>query len=204
VEYINVTEEVWRGNIADPNEVKRAVESHFKLVATKKLYNMVLKKLYDLRGSTLISLAKLKMYASFCMKNLFGMIPDLLRPWWHGPNHSKIARSIIDVNKVYQSLFNVYGICEALHSTAVPHPEGEYELILPRMRYNIVDGFEVAAFGRDLVSLDAILLNLSEGWISQSAELNLKPIEIAEEEFWACDREAVRESKEKVGNWLSR
>jgi hypothetical protein len=203
VEYINVTEEVWRGNIADPNEVKRAVESRFKPVATEKLYSMMPKRLYDLRGSTLLSLAKLKMYASFCMKNLFGMIPDPLRPWWHGPNHSKIARSIVDVNKVYQSLFNVYGICEAIYSTSIPHPEGEYELTLPHMRYNIVDGLRMVAFGRDLVTLDAILLNLTEGWIYQSVELNQKPIEIAEEEFGAYDREAVRKSKEKVGSWLS-
>jgi uncharacterized membrane protein len=71
------------------------------------------------------------------------------------------------------------------------------------MRYNIVDGLGMVAFGRDLVTLDAILLNLTEGWIYQSVELNQKPIEIAEEEFGAYDREAVRKSKEKVGSWLS-
>jgi hypothetical protein len=120
VNYINVTDEVWSGSIADPTEVKRLVETRFKPVKTDKLYSMVPKKLYDLRGSTFISFAKLKTYASFTMKNLFGMIPDPIRSWWHGPKNSRIATSIVDTNKVYHSLFNVYGICEALNITAVP------------------------------------------------------------------------------------
>ena len=202
VNYINVTDEVWSGSIADPTEVKRLVETRFKPVKTDKLYSMVPKKLYDLRGSTFISFAKLKTYASFTMKNLFGMIPDPLRPWWHGPNNSRIATSIVDTNKVYHSLFNVYGICEALNTTAVPHPEGKFEGTYTG-KYNVVEGFGVMAFGRDLVSLDAILLNLTDQSILQSAEVNRAPIDMAEEEFGAYDREALKESKMKVGNWLS-
>jgi hypothetical protein len=59
------------------------------------------------------------------------------------------------------------------------------------------------AFGRDLVSLDAILLNLTDQSILQSAEVNRAPIDMAEEEFGAYDREALKVSKMKVGNWLS-
>lgn len=203
VSYINVTDEVWSGRIADPTEVKRSVETRFKPVKTDKLYSMVPKKLYELRGSTFISFAKLKMYASFTMKNLFGMIPDPARPWWHGPNNSRIATSIVDINKVYHSLFNVYGICEALNTTAVPHPKGKFPLLLPRMKYNIIEGLGVVAFGRDLVSLDAILLNLTDQSILQSAESNRAPIDMAEEEFGAYNRDVLKESKMKVGNWLS-
>ena len=203
VSYINVTDEVWNGRIADPNEVKRAVETRFKPVQIDKLYSMVPKKLYDLRGSTFISLAKLKMYASFTLKNVFGMIPDPARPWWHGPKGSRIAMSIVDINKVYHSLFNVYGICEALYTMSFPHPEGKFPLLLPRMKYNIVEGLGVVAFGRDLVSLDAILLNLTDQWILQVPELNRVPIDIAEEEFGAYDRETIKASQMKVGNWLS-
>jgi uncharacterized protein (DUF362 family) len=202
INYINVTDEVWSGSIADPTEVKRLVETRFKPVKTDKLYSMVPKKLYDLRGSTLISFAKLKTYASFTMKNLFGMIPDPLRSWWHGPNNSRIAMSIVDTNKVYYSLFNVYGICEAMNTTAVPHPEGKFEGTYTG-KYNVVEGFGVMAFGRDLVSLDAILLNLTDQSILQSAEVNRAPIDMAEEEFGGYDREALKESKIKVGNWLS-
>jgi len=202
VSYVNVTDEVWSGRIADPTEVKRSVESRFKPVQTEKLYSMIPKKLYDLRGSTFISFARLKMYASFTMKNLFGMILDPLRPWWHGPKNSRIATSIVDVNKVYHSLFKVYGICEALYTTAVPHPEGNFKGTYSG-KYNVVGGLGVVAFGRDLVSLDAILLNLTNQLILQSAEVNRMPIEIAQEEFGAYDREALKESKMKVGNWLS-
>lgn len=203
VSYINVTEEVWSGRIADPTEVKNLVESRFKPVQTDKLYSMVPKKLYDLRGSTFISLARLKQYASFTLKNMFGMIPDPLRPWWHGPRNSRIASSIVDINKVYHSLFNVFGICEALYTTAVPHPQGKFEGTYMG-RYDIVEGFGVVASGRNLVSLDSIMLHLTEPWIGIVEKINRKPIELAEEEGLGIrDREALKESKVKVGNWLS-
>ena len=202
VSYVNVTDEIWSGRIADPSEIKQSVETRFRPVQEEKLHSMVPKKLFDLRGSTLISLARLKMYGSFTMKNLFGMIPDPLRPWWHGPKNSRIAKSIVDINKVYHSLFNVFGICEALSTMAVPHPVGKFEGTYTG-KYNIIGGLGVVAFGRHLVSLDAILLNLTDGRISQSAEANRAPIEMAEEEFGAYDKEALKESRMKAGNWLS-
>ncbi|MCW4027292.1 MAG: DUF362 domain-containing protein [Candidatus Bathyarchaeota archaeon] len=202
VSYINVTDEVWSGRIADPTEVNRSVEARFKPAQKEELYSMVPKKLHDLRGSTFISFARLKMYASFTLKNLFGMIPDPLRSWWHGPKNSRIATSIVDINKVYHSLFNVYGICEALNTTAFPHPEGKSEGTYTG-KYNITEGLGVVAFGRDLVSLDAILLNLTDEWISVADQVNRAPIDMAEDEFGAYDREVLKESNMKIGNWLS-
>jgi uncharacterized protein (DUF362 family) len=203
VSYINVTEEVWNGRIADPSDVRKSVESRFKPVHNNKLYSMVPKKLYDLRESMFISFAKLKMYASFTLKNMFGMIPDPLRPWWHGPKDSKIATSIVDINKIYHSLFKVYGICEALFTTGVPHPEGKFEGLSFTGKYNIAKNLGVVAFGRDLVSLDAILHNLTSQSLLQNAQTNRAPIEMAEKEFGAYDRAILEESKMKVGNWLS-
>ena len=200
VDYVNVTEEVWNGRAADPAEVKRLVEPRFTPVQAERLYGMVPKRLYDLRGSTFISLARWKNYASFTIKNLFGLIPDPLRPWWHGPKHSRIAQSIVDVNKVYRALFNVYGICEALNTLAVPHSEGRFETIYVG-RYNIVEGLGLVAFGRDLVSLDAILLSLNDQ--SHGALKLQETIEIAEQEFGSYDRDLLKESKIKVGRWLS-
>ncbi|HDZ18186.1 hypothetical protein LCGC14_0721030 [marine sediment metagenome] len=202
VSYINVTDEVWNERIADPTEVKNLVESRFKPVQIDKLYTMVPKKLYDLRGSTFISFAKLKHYASFTIKNIFGMIPDPMRPWWHGLKNSRFISSIIDINKIYHSLFNVYGICEALNATSFPHPEGKFEDLFMG-KYNIKEGFGVVAFGRHLVSLDAILLNLTDQWTRVVAKINRLPINMAQEEFGAYDREALKESKLEVGDWLS-
>ena len=139
VTYINVTEEVWSGRVAQPSEVKRLVESQFSPVHINKMYNLVPHKLYDLKGSTFISLAKLKMYASFTMKNLFGMIPDPLRPWWHGRSNSMIAQSILDVNKIYHALFDMFGICEAVNKLGYTDPQGLYEGIYTG-KYNIVEG----------------------------------------------------------------
>jgi len=125
------------------------------------------------------------------------MIPDPFQAWWHGPNHSRIASSIVDINKIYRSLFNVYGICETLHTSLFSNPEGEFESIMGK--YNIVRGLGVVAFGRDPVSLDAILCNLAGLDITSNGGY----IDKAGEEFGAYDREALEESKMKVGSWLS-
>ena len=198
VEYVNVTDEVWSGRTADPVEVKGVVESRFRPVRTEGLYGMVPRKLYDLQGSTFISYAKLKNYATFTMKNLFGMIPDPLRPWWHGQRDERLAESIVDINKIYRALFNVYGIVEALSTTLVHHSERMTEG--DQMgRTETVDGLGIVAFGRDLVSLDAILFSLLgfglhhfKGYVNK-----------AEEDFGAHDKDAVKEAETKVGEWLA-
>jgi len=203
VTYVNVTDEVWSGRTADPTEVKQSVESRFNAVQIEKLYSMIPKKLYDLRGSTFISLARLKQYASFTIKNLFGMIPDPGRPWWHGPKNKMLAQNIVDINKIYHSLFNVYGICEALNTTALIHTEGSFEGMFSG-KYNVVEGQGVVAFGRDLVSLDAILLNLSDPTTRLIVdEVNRVPVEMAGEEFGVIDEEILKESKIKLESWLS-
>jgi hypothetical protein len=202
VEYVNTTDEVWRGRNANPAEVKKAVESRYNGVQVERLYGMVPKRLYDLRGSTFISLARLKQYATFTLKNMFGMIIDPMRPWWHGPGNSRIARSIVDINKVYHSLFNVYGLCASLYETAVAHPDGEFQGEYMD-RYNMVEGFDFVALGRDLVSVDSTLINLTEGRIGIVERVNREPIELAEEEgLGSSDGQAIEEAKVKVRSWL--
>ncbi len=201
VDYINVTEEVWNGRAADPAEVKKAVESQFMPVLAERLYKMIPKKLYDLRTSTFISLARLKNYASFTMKNLFGLIADPFRAWWHGPGNTRIARSIVDINKVYRALFNVYGICEALNTLAVPSSEGRFETFYGG-KFNIVENVGFLAFGRDLVSLDAILLSLTDHLELQ--ETNSLALDLAEQEFGSYNRNMLKEAKVKVGSWIPR
>ena len=203
VKYINVTEEVWNGRIADPAEVKRIVESKFRPVHNDRLYGMVPEKLFNLKNSTFISYARMKMYASFTIKNLFGMIPDPLRPFWHGPKNNKITRSIIDINKIYHSLFNVFGICEAMYTLPLLHPEGKYEGIYSG-RYDIYDGTGFIALGRNLAALDALLLYLTDPSIRSIADINRDPIDLAEDELnLAINRDAFEEAKAKVGNWIS-
>lgn len=202
VKYINVTEEVWNGRIANPVEVKRIVESKYKPVQNDKLYRMVPEKLFNLRHSTFISFARMKMYASFTIKNLFGMIPDPLRPYWHGPKNNTITQSIIDINKIYHSLYNVFGICEAIFTLPIIHPEGRYDGIYSG-RYNIYDGSGFVAIGRNLAALDALLLYLTDPSIRLIADLNRDPIDLAEDELGLLiDKDVFEEAKAKVGNWI--
>ncbi len=203
VTYINVTEEVWQGRIADPSEVKRIVESKYRPVQNEQLYTMVPVELFKLRPSTFISFARMKMYASFTLKNLFGMIPDPLRPYWHGPNHSTIAQSIVDINKIYHALFNVFGICEAIYTLPVVHPRGQYEGIYSG-KYNVHGGSGFVAFGRNLVALDALLLHLSDPSIRSIAGINRGPIELAADELGLpIDEGLLEEASAKVGAWVS-
>ena len=198
VEYINVTDEIWSGRIVDQTEVKNKVGKCFKPVQIDKLYNMVPKKLFDLRGSMFLSLAKLKHYASFTLKNIFGMIPDPLRPWWHGTKDVLLPRSIIGINKIYHSLFNVYGICEALNTRSFFHPEGNFKDEYSGLKYKIIEDQGFISFGRDLISLDVILGNLG-GYDPKSF---YPYINLAEKELGNYDNEALKESKLKLDSWL--
>ena len=202
VTYINVTDEIWNGRIAAPEEVKKSVEARFNPVVAEELYGMVPQKLHDYRGSTFISLAKRKMYASFTIKNLFGMIPDPCRPHWHGPENARIARNIVDINKIYHSLFNMVGICEALSVTGIPDPQGEYEGTYSG-RYNVIEGPGLVVHGRDLVSLDGMLLELTKETINNVHSVNQVPIDLAEQEINPIDQSAVVQAKAQVGNWFS-
>ena len=202
VEYINTTDEVWRGRHADPAEVKEAVESRFKPVRFERMYGMVPKLLYDLRGSTFISLARLKQYATFSLKNMFGLIVDPMRSWWHGPGNERIAQSIVDINKVYHSLFDVYGAVTSIHGTAVSNPEGEYQGEYLG-RFDVVDGLGFVACGRDLVALDSLLLGLTEGWIEVADRINREPIRLAEEEgLGSSYGSTLEDARAKVGGWF--
>lgn len=198
VKYINVTDEVWSGKIAELTKIKDLVETHFKPVLIDELYSMVPKKLYDLRGSTFISFAKLTHHPSFTLKNIFGMIPDPLRPWWHGPGNNNLAENIVDINKIYHALFNVYGICESLTTRAYSHPRGKFYNLYAG-KYNILEGMGFIAFSRKLVSLDAILCNLA-GFDFKDFNAYINK---AEEELGSYDRKLLKASKKKVGNWLS-
>jgi uncharacterized protein (DUF362 family) len=113
VEYVNATDEVWARRTADERVVRKAVESRFPPVSIDKLYCIVPEKLFRYRGSSLVSLSKRKEYQSFTMKNLFGLIPDPVRAWWHGLKDTKLAKSILDINKVYGALFELVGVFDA-------------------------------------------------------------------------------------------
>jgi len=121
-EYVNVTDEVWGGDVADPEKVRKTVETRHSSLFDERLYGYMPEKLYRLRGSCLISFSKDKHYATFTLKNMFGLIPDPIRCWWHGPKNSRMNPNVIGVNKLYGSLFDIVGVHEFLGGTPVAPP----------------------------------------------------------------------------------
>lgn len=110
VEYINVTEEIWSTRNLDSDEIRDMVDNKYGILVNHEMYNFVPTKVHQLRDSTLISLNNSRRThetVSLSTKNLFGLIPDPARYGkWHGKNDSRLSRSIIDINKIYRSLFS--------------------------------------------------------------------------------------------------
>ncbi len=199
VDYVNVTEEIWRGRIANPDTVRDAVEARFAPVSNEGLYGFLPKRLHDLKGSTLISFGKVKgigsTFPSLTLKNMFGLLPDPLRSWWHGPKDERLGGSIVDIAKVYASFFDLYGVCEAIRNVTVSHPEGEVSV--PWGRYNIFRGLGVVALGPNLVSLDAVLCGL----IRVDPE-KVSYLKLGEEAFGAYDRVHIDAARAVADEWF--
>ena len=129
VKYINITEQYWQDRCVNSQEIKEIVENRFSPVMNKEMYSFVPEELYEFKSGTLISLTHARIdlewigvnassmshVAHLSMKNLFGLIPDPARYGkWHGEEDSSLPRNIIDINKVFMSLFNVISINEAI------------------------------------------------------------------------------------------
>ena len=179
VEYVNATDEVWAGRVADERIVREAVESRFPPVFTDKLYGFVPEKLFRYRDSPLVSLSKRKDYQSFTMKNLFGLIPDPVRAWWHGPKDRRLATSILGINKVYGALFELMGIFEASHS------DGSNPFTRD------------VAVSKGVAQLDAILNHVT-GYDQEKAAY----ISSGNNLFGAFDDELLKEAEVHLSNWF--
>jgi hypothetical protein len=195
VEYVNITEEAWSGRTVDPKLVKEIVEKRYSPVFTDKLYGIVPERLYRHKGATLISFNWLKEYASFTLKNLFGLIPDPNRSWWHGPKDRTLSTSIVDTAKVYASLFPLYGLWEYYGSTRRRTVEGRFGS--PGYEYDMITGPGILAFSRNLVELDALLRHLSGFNVNDAGH-----IELAEQVFGSYDRQLLCEAERRVGSWF--
>ncbi len=116
VEYLNVTEEVWSKRVADAAE-------KYGPVLFSEMYERVPQKLFDLRGGTLLSLAKYRLNHdpiafSLSMKNLFGLIPGPGRSHYHGKEDKYLARTIVDINKVYRGIFDMVGVVDGVYTAS--------------------------------------------------------------------------------------
>jgi hypothetical protein len=113
VEYINITDEYWKGNCCRPEEIGQELSTRSFAIRFSEFLSYIPKAVYDVRGqATFVSLAKIKIEREFenivvslSLKNLFGLIPHPLRDRYHGPMHRDVPQAIADINKVYASLF---------------------------------------------------------------------------------------------------
>ncbi len=110
VEYINVTEEVWSMNALSSDEVRDLVDNKYGILVSPEMYRFVPTRIYALRGCTLISLNNSRLVGeqvSLSTENLFGLIPNpVRRAKWRGKRDSHFSQSIVDINKIYRSLFS--------------------------------------------------------------------------------------------------
>ncbi|TRO47613.1 DUF362 domain-containing protein [Candidatus Bathyarchaeota archaeon] len=187
VEFMNVTEENWGHRTADPEEVRGLVEAKYDPVAMEEMYGFVPERLLEMRGGDLLSLAKLKRWlppfkASLTVKNFFGMIPGPRRLRYHGKKNSRINQSIADIYKIYESLFDVKGVVEAVLSASVAESLG---------KVNVHDNPGFASASKQPLELDAVV----------AALLGLDPHELEYMEhasgiFGEWDEEAVAQARE--------
>ncbi|MFW9805871.1 MAG: DUF362 domain-containing protein [Candidatus Thorarchaeota archaeon] len=119
VEYLNITEEVWANRTADEETIHAIVEDSYSPLVMKDMASFVPQRLYDLSDGTLLNLSKLKFMGediviSLTLKNLFGMIPGPDRGKYHGEMNKAMNPSIVDMNKIYRSLFKTKGVVEGV------------------------------------------------------------------------------------------
>jgi hypothetical protein len=194
VEYVNLTEEVWSGRFANPEKVRKSVEAAFTPVLRKKLYEQVPECIYAMRGRKLLSFAKLKQQranrVSATLKNMFGNIIDPNRMAWHGNKDSELARSIVDVNKVYASLFKLLGLSESIF-TGVRYKKRGKHPVPWGFRYDLTENLGLAVYGDRLVDVDA--------YLTQSCGIDPNKVEhvrLAAEEFGSWTPNLIDDAKD--------
>lgn len=158
MEYVNVTDEMWARSVVNPDLVKNKVEEKYGPLFTEKFYGFIPEKLYAHRGSTLISFNKFKHYTTFTLKNMFGFIPDPIRCWYHGPKNSRMFQSIIDINKLYMTFFNVLGVQEALGLTPRSNTKGSFGEA--GFNYELLEGSKLVCAGMDRVEVDTLMAGI--------------------------------------------
>jgi uncharacterized protein (DUF362 family) len=123
VEYLNISEELWAERVCDSDLIHAEVNKYFSPVNTESLTSSVPSRIYDMKGGTLLNLTKPKRslkanFVSLSLKNMFGMIPTPWRRKYNGENEELLAQSILDINRIYNSLFDVVGIIEGVLTTS--------------------------------------------------------------------------------------
>lgn len=188
VEFLNVTEEVWGKRVADAAEVRRAAE-RYPPVLFPEMYERVPQRLLDLRGGTFLSLAKYRLNHdpiafSLSLKNLFGMIPGPGRAKYHGEGDCYLARTIVDMNKVYRGIFEMVGVVDGVLTASIGRTAEE------AIRPHTAKNRGILLGSRDCVTLDAAVAAMEGREASGIGYMAL-----AAETFGGWDRASVEAAR---------
>ena len=166
-QYLNVTEAFWDGRCAPRESVEAILQEAGVRLHHPDLAACVPEALLAHRGAPFISFARFKGPTRLSVANLFGLIPDVLRTAWHGPNVAHFARVCCDVAKLYGCLFQMYGMVEGLHAAVRWNRRGLY-----RSRwgnYDLIPHPGVVTFSRDLAVADVLASRLQGRRVDDSA-----------------------------------
>ena len=166
-QYLNVTEAFWDGRCAPRESIEAILQEAGVRLHHPDLAACVPEALLAHRGAPFISFARFKGPTRLSVANLFGLIPDVLRTAWHGPNVAHFARVCCDVAKLYGCLFRMYGMVEGLHAAVRWNRRGLY-----RSRwgnYDLIPHPGVVTFSRDLAVADVLASRLQGRRVDDSA-----------------------------------
>jgi uncharacterized protein (DUF362 family) len=155
-------------------------------VLFEEMYANVPERLYELREGTFLSLAKYRLnhepiVVSLSLKNLFGMIPGPSRSKFHGESDSKLAQTIVDINKVYRSIFEVKGMVDGVLTASIgktaeeaikPHTASNKRLLLGSVDCVALDATVATLEGKDPNKIGYLSLASSTfgGWDEAALE----------------------------------
>ncbi len=184
VEYINITEEIWAGRAAEQETIQKIVEDSYSPLFMKKMASFVPQRLYDLSDGTLLNLAKLKFMGddiviSLTLKNLFGMIPGPDRGEFHGEMNKAMNPSIVDMNKIYRSLFKTKGVVEAVHSASSGMTLEPQVFMNPGVLWSCDDTLELDAVVTSHVGLDPNSVGYMKLAAQNFGEWDNEPVRLA-------------------------
>ena len=157
-QYLNVTEAFWDGRCAPQESVEAILRQAGVQLHHPALAACVPEALLAHRGAPFVSLARFKGPTRLSVANLFGLIPDVLRTAWHGPNMAHFARVCCDVAKLYGCLFQMYGMVEGLNAAVRWNRRGLY-----RSRwgnYDLIPHPGLVTLSRDLAVADVLASRL--------------------------------------------
>ena len=157
-QYLNVTEAFWDGRCAPQESIEAILREAGVRLHHPALAAYVPEALLAHRGAPFLSFARFKGPTRLSVANLFGLIPDVLRTAWHGPNMTHFARVCCDLAKLYGCLFDMYGMVEGLHAAVRWNRRGLY-----RSRwgnYDLIPHPGLVTFSRDLAVADVLASRL--------------------------------------------